>query len=314
MKSLIVLGYHDISRDGDYSSWMRVKESAFDRQIRFLKNIGTFIRPEDLDNRDRLQKNQLNFLMTFDDGYSNNYLVGFPVIKKHGIPALFFISTSNMQSGQSFWFDKIIQPIQRYNIDSLDLRQLGLNNYRFSRLNDYLRWDDIQILLEDIKRQDKSQDGKIVAEIALYLQQTFHEKELHSREENCQPIHSAQILEMFESGQCSFGSHGHEHRILTKLPDDELEGELRKSRTILEDLVGEKIHHIAYPNGNSDERVNRACRDAGYRFGYTIRKGVVGAHTDKMNIPRVLIGGFDSTTKIMWFIGRELLRHKGLAA
>jgi len=314
VKPLIVLGYHDISRDGDFLSWMRVNESAFDRQICFLKKIGTFIRPEDLDNSDRLRKNRLNFLLTFDDGYSNNYFVGYPIIKKHGIPALIFISTSNMQTGEPFWFDKIIQPIQRYNIDSLDLRELGLSNYRFSRLRDSLRWDGIQMLLEDIKRKDILQDGKIVAGIVAYLKRTYPNQELQPNGDNFQPISSAQILEMLSSGLCSFGSHGHQHTILTKLSDDELERELRISRTILQGLVGENIHHISYPNGNADERVNRACRDAGYRFGYTTRKGVVGSCMEEMNIPRVLIGGFDSTAKIVLLIGRELLRYKSLAA
>lgn len=302
---IIVLAYHDLSQQGDFLSWMRVKTEVFERQIRLFKKIGNFIRPDELYNASQLKRNRLNLILTFDDGYCNNYHLGFPLIKKYGVPALFFISTSNMQSGEPFWFDRIIQPIQRNNLKSLDLRSLGLKNYQFSTPT-RVRWDDLQVLLEDVKYAETMRNEVIVDHIEHILQKVCPSQASFSRSDRYQPLTPQHIAEMHQSGLCFFGSHSHTHTILTILSDDELNMELSKSRRILEEIVGETVTYISYPNGDADERVKLASRNAGYRYGYTTNKAVTGYYTDEMYIPRVLIGGFDSTAKIMWKIYRRL--------
>lgn len=300
----IVLGYHDISRRGDFISWLKVNETAFDRQIRMFKKIGTFIRPEDMNNHNRLHKSRLNFLLTFDDGYSNNYHVAFPIIKKHDIPALFFVSTWNMQTGQPFWFDKIIRLIQVNNVDSLDLSSLGLKKYRFSKLRSSSRWDDIQKLLEDIKKNNATTAHGIAEEICEYIQ-TMHAADTSWDNGGAdRPISPYQILEMHRSGLCYFGSHSHQHIILNNLSNEQLSEELEISRMILGNIITEKIQHISFPNGNADERTILAARAAGYRLGFTTQRRVVCSHNDKLAIPRVLVGGFDSRLWLLWKISR----------
>jgi peptidoglycan/xylan/chitin deacetylase (PgdA/CDA1 family) len=289
---------------------MRVNVEAFDRQICLFKKIGTFIRPDDLDNPERLRKNRLNLLLTFDDGYCNNYKLGLPVLEKHGIPALFFVSTSNMQSGEPFWFDKIIQPIQNNSLESLDLRSLGLKNYHFTNKVDSVRWDDVQVLLEDVKKASRLQDGEIIEEIIQFLHCTCPEHESHGHEDENQPLSPQHIAAMHRSGLCYFGSHSHQHAILTNLSDGELKVELSKSRSILEDVVGEKILSISYPNGNVDDRIKMACMEAGYRYGYTTSYGKFDATVDKMYIPRILIGGYDTTLKVFLKVLKAYLFSK----
>ena len=304
---LIILAYHDLSRKGNFLSWMRVPVDDFERQIRMFKKIGNFIPPDDLNNHDKLNKNRLNFLLTFDDGYSNCHSLGFPVIKKYDIPALFFISTSNLESGEPFWFDKIIQPIQHNYLDSLDLSFLGLKNYQFSITGNSARWDDLQVLLEDVKQAAKVQGDQIIEEVILFLQHTCPKRETFVVKDECHPLNSQQIVEMHRSGLCHFGSHSHQHTILTTLSDDELNMELTKSREILEKIIGEKINFISYPNGDADERVKQACRNTGYKCGYTTNKEVAGYYPDEMYIPRVLIGGFDSVAVILWKVVKRLM-------
>ena len=302
---IIVLAYHDLSQQGDFLSWMRVKAEVFDRQIRLFKKIGNFIRPDELYDSSRLKRNRLNLILTFDDGYCNNYHLGFPLIKKHGVPALFFISTSNMQSGEPFWFDRIIQPIQRNSLKSLDLRSLGLKNYQFSTKT-RVRWDDLQVLLEDVKKAEAMRNEEIVDDIVQILKKACPSHASLSHNDRYQPLTPQHIAEMHQSGLCFFGSHSHKHTILTSLSDDELNAELTESRRILEEIVGETVNYISYPNGDADKRVKQACCNAGYRYGYTTNKAVTGYYADEMYIPRVLIGGFDSTAKIMWKIYRRL--------
>jgi peptidoglycan/xylan/chitin deacetylase (PgdA/CDA1 family) len=305
--NLIVLGYHDVSGRGDISSWLKVKATAFERQIGLLKKIGTFIRPEDLYLPDMLKKNRLNLLLTFDDGYSSNFKVAFPIIKHYQIPALFFISTWNMQTGQPFWFDKIIRPIQSNRIASLDLRHLGLKKYHFSGWRAAFRWDDIHNLLEDLKKGEMKKRG-IIDEAWACLQRTCTTDESGRGENSDQPISPDQILEMYRSGFCFFGSHSHQHMILNSLSDVEIAEDLKKSRMILESIIGSKVHQISYPNGDADDRIILAARNAGYRLGFTTRRGRVNVQSDEMNIPRLLVGGFDSSLRVLWKVGWQYMQ------
>lgn len=311
--AVVVLGYHDLAADNDYSSWMKVKISSFEKQIQALKAIGNFIGPSDMSDPSKVDNSRIQLLLTFDDGFINNYRLGYQVIKKYEVPAFFFISTLNMETGASFWFDRIIEPIQRYKLDSVDLRPLGLGNYHFHTGKSELRWNSIQALLEDVKRADEDQDGTLIIAIAEQLQKANRNAAVGEEPDVCQPLGVEHVREMHRSGFCHFGSHSHRHAILTKLSDLTLQDELSSSRNKLEKTLGVPVHHISYPNGDVDDRVQKACMEAGYRFGYTTVHGRFDKATDRMRIPRILIGGFDSTPKVVFKVCKALLRsNKGI--
>ncbi|TKB23962.1 polysaccharide deacetylase family protein [Desulfopila sp. IMCC35006] len=301
-----VLCYHDLCKPRESGSWLKVDIDRFERQLVALKKIGTFVRPDALLEPSLLTRSRLNLLLTFDDGFINNLRLGLPVLKRHGVPALFFISTEYMESGEPFWFDRLIRPIEHYCLPGIDLRHLGLGEYSFSPVKGAKRWDDIQLLLEDVKKLDESQDGQLVDRILAVLLPDDHQA--NNFYEDDRPLNKDELMAMQRSGICCFGSHGHRHRILTKLGDDSLKEELQQSRSILEELLGEPVKHISYPNGNVDSRVVENCREAGYLFGYTIAPGRVSPENDHFRIPRVMVGGFDTTARVLINLARGLLR------
>lgn len=67
-----------------------------------------------------------------------------------------------------------------------------------------------------------------------------------------------QILEMQAAG-IAFGSHSFAHRDLTTLDEATCEEDLRRSRAVLEDLLGREVPFLAYPRGRHDELVRRAA-------------------------------------------------------
>jgi peptidoglycan/xylan/chitin deacetylase (PgdA/CDA1 family) len=82
-----------------------------------------------------------------------------------------------------------------------------------------------------------------------------------------------------------FGSHSRAHRDLTLLDAAECERDLRESREILEDLLGERIGVVAYPRGRHDAGVRRAAARAGFSHGLALpeRREPPGPYS----IPRV---------------------------
>jgi peptidoglycan/xylan/chitin deacetylase (PgdA/CDA1 family) len=87
-----------------------------------------------------------------------------------------------------------------------------------------------------------------------------------------------------------FGSHSHRHRDLSRLSDDEIEEELRSSKSILETLTGKEVKYIAYPFGRGDRRISEIARRLGYQAGFWSTP-----HTaDSFNVGRTPFGGFDT--------------------
>jgi peptidoglycan/xylan/chitin deacetylase (PgdA/CDA1 family) len=301
----IVLAYHDIRHDNDPMSWLRVSESDFVDQICALKKIGRFVSWSDLFSSDN--GTGLRFLMTFDDGYHNNFELACPILEEHDVPTVFFVSTHHMLTGESFWFDELVTPIQALQLSQLDLRDFGLGLYSFRSGDPDARWGDIDEMLEDIKslgNMDTQQASLLLeffrSEYAGQVAELLHQY---------RPINSDEVHQMQQSDLFSFGSHSHQHSILNYMDDQQLQDNLVNSKAALSEATGAPIQMISYPNGDFDDRVLTASRDAGYELGFGVKRQVMQPEGDRLAIVRHLVGGFDSVASLSFSINRLLFRH-----
>ena len=122
-KFLSVLYYHrvtDICQDG-----MTSGVEAFEEQIRFLKKHYQILSASELEsylNQNENYKRKNCVLITFDDGYEDNYINALPILKKYNCPAIFFISTSYIGNNNQFEHDSELQPL--LNFKKMDWEQL----------------------------------------------------------------------------------------------------------------------------------------------------------------------------------------------
>ena len=91
-----ILLYHKIPLEKSARSeyYMSTTQKQFEKQILGLKDLGyTFITYEDLIkyNNNELALPEYVVLLTFDDGYLDNYENAFPILKKYNIPATIFV-------------------------------------------------------------------------------------------------------------------------------------------------------------------------------------------------------------------------------
>ena len=93
-----------------------------------------------------------------------------------------------------------------------------------------------------------------------------------------------QMLEMARDG-IDFGSHSSRHLDLPGLDEDDCEADLRRSREILEELLGRPVQTLAYPRGRHSPSTRRAARRAGVRQAFSLPEGPEPIST--LAIPRV---------------------------
>jgi peptidoglycan/xylan/chitin deacetylase (PgdA/CDA1 family) len=76
------------------------------------------------------------------------------------------------------------------------------------------------------------------------------------------------------------------HPVLTLLDAEELETEIRESRTLLEEKLHRPVRHLCYPEGRHDRTV-RDCVRRYYSTAVSTVPGRVLADTDVYSLPRV---------------------------
>jgi peptidoglycan/xylan/chitin deacetylase (PgdA/CDA1 family) len=101
-----------------------------------------------------------------------------------------------------------------------------------------------------------------------------------------------QIDELAKSG-VELGSHSMTHPDLTKLKSKELEREIRESKRILEERLGNPIDGFSYPFGLFNNQVISALRDAGYKWAVTTSDSIWEGLGNPYRVRRISISGVD---------------------
>ena len=112
---LTIVMYHAVVREPlPVSDWCFLAEDSFQRQIEYLSRHFSVVPMSSA--VELLQKGRVDkptAVITFDDGYQNNFDVAFPVLKKHGVPATIFLTTGFVDTADTIWFCHIIDALSR---------------------------------------------------------------------------------------------------------------------------------------------------------------------------------------------------------
>lgn len=207
-------------------------------------------------------------LITFDDGYDDNYRVAYPLLREAGLSAMFFVSTAHIDSGRPYAYDWLVHMLCTTGADRVAAPELDIDwrlpaDLAGRRAIAGRMLDRIKVL-------------SAVAQQALIdrLQQDWA-MPADAGHPDCRPMTWAQVREMREGGM-EIGSHGVGHRMLAKLPAADMRAELDESKWAIEREVGAEAIAISYPVGGRDAydpAVMNAARESGYRLGCSYRAG-----------------------------------------
>src|SRR5947207_792835 len=117
---LIVFNYHRIPPAADFTTpfdegVFGPQLAIFEEQIAWLKrNLRLLSEPELIDIIDSGKyPSDPCALITFDDGYIDNYTLAYPLLKRHAAPAIFFIPTRLIAAGEVGWWDSIAYLVKK---------------------------------------------------------------------------------------------------------------------------------------------------------------------------------------------------------
>ncbi len=123
---ILILMYHNIVTGIPTSEYDR-KKSDFENDLKFLKSKNyQFISFEDLlkIKAGQMQLTSNAIILSFDDGYASWYTKAFPLLKKHNLPATFFIvpewiGTPNYMKWPEVWNIRSYKNTQNQSLFSI---------------------------------------------------------------------------------------------------------------------------------------------------------------------------------------------------
>jgi len=113
-----ILAYHKFSKEE--TDLMTVKESAFEEQMRYLRDNGYRVITLDdffefLDLKRQIPKKSV--VITIDDGWHSAYDIAFPILKKYGYPATLFVYTDLITGSRKTLSWDLIEKMSHGGID-----------------------------------------------------------------------------------------------------------------------------------------------------------------------------------------------------
>jgi peptidoglycan/xylan/chitin deacetylase (PgdA/CDA1 family) len=200
--------------------------------------------------------------VTFDDGYDDNYRVAAPILADVGVPATFFVSTGHIDTGTPYSYDWLVHMILMTKAPRLVLPELGI---------------DVPLPAERTLRRRiagnvllrmKWLDAHGQSAMTERLEHEWDMPSLGARPVDCRPMTWDQVREM-EAAGLEFGSHGVHHRMLARLPIEEMEAEILESKRTLDRELRNPAVLMSYPVGGDrayNEAVIAATRKAGFQL------------------------------------------------
>lgn len=83
------------------------------------------------------------------------------------------------------------------------------------------------------------------------------------------------------------GVQGHNYVNLTERSQKEQHQQIQKSMALVKEMLGMTPQSFAYPYGACDASTVKFLREEGFRYGVTLRKGLVDERVDPYQLPRV---------------------------
>ncbi|MBD3198074.1 MAG: polysaccharide deacetylase family protein [Candidatus Lokiarchaeota archaeon] len=252
---LIVFNYHNFNTfTNDYWKYGSVFESEyrhnFEKQIVFIKKHVGFIHSTEIENQ--LSDDSLRVIFTFDDGYKDNYEIAFPILKKHGLDAIFFITTKYIGTKDYIWHDRV--------------RVYGeQNGYSKKKVKKILR---------------EMQSSK--TNFDKYCQQ-FNSGSLTENE--IIMLSWNQIREISDAG-FKVCPHTYSHTPLNYLSFKEEFEEINESRVNILSHVDKTMAIFSVPNGKYSSNTQTILKSLEYEYCFSIMPGINNSETNKYLLKR----------------------------
>ncbi|MFA5804206.1 MAG: polysaccharide deacetylase family protein [Melioribacteraceae bacterium] len=282
---IVILLYHRVTTLANDFNSLAVSPDNFYKQMKFIKmNL----------NVASLSDNFSNFsvptvMITFDDGYADNYYEALPILREFDIPATIFINTNPVLNKTEFWWDELEDIIldgyqdkypNEYILRSFFSRKVYSTHSYEDRKHLFM---ELQNFLKQISFKKRN------ALIEDLLKWTKIKKQLRSEYRS---LTVDELAKFAQNDIITIGAHSVSHCALSSLSNIEQKKEILESKRDLERIIKKPVTLFSYPFGNLRSynlKTIKYLREAGFIKAVSNFPGACGTFTDPYQLPRNLV-------------------------
>jgi peptidoglycan/xylan/chitin deacetylase (PgdA/CDA1 family) len=281
--------YHGVVRQSlEPFCWTQLPEKKFRFQISYLKKNYSVLKLSELIEKMRNGKPLPDYtaVVTFDDGYRNNYTIAYPILSQYHIPAVIFLATRCVSDQVHCWPDRLYLAIKHTSKQGIDLTKWGLPYYSLRLpIEKEMANQEIAEYLKMLPRHEKD----------LILEEIIDHLKIHSisRDSDFDLMSWDDIKFLSNYGLIEFGSHTATHNILSQMDPSDAVKEIKESCETIEHHCGKSCQFFAYPNGRKidfTDYVKEQLKKSQVDCALTTIPGLNDRSEDLFELKRVSIG------------------------
>jgi peptidoglycan/xylan/chitin deacetylase (PgdA/CDA1 family) len=243
--------------------------AALERQLRLVRLAFPVVPLEDIASG-RNKNGRARVALTFDDGLRNNVGVAYPILRKLGLTATFFVCPGLIDRACWLWNHEARERLKP--LSAAALAELAASVGGPAEVETFIDW---------MKTLKIAARRRVEEAIRAATPGFKPSREQHERFD----LASWDELARLDPRVVAIGSHTMSHPILTSLSAEETETETRDSRQTLEERLDRAVTIFCYPNGDLNESALASARRY-YRSAVTVERGTVNGNADPHLLPR----------------------------
>ena len=266
--------------------------ATFDTQMSLVARHFDVVSPEVVEREPDASGRRV--MVTFDDGYRDNFTLAFPILRRHGIKATFFLTTGLIDSPSVPWWEELAWMVNRSPRERIEGRpwfngSISIRNGRGGAIEALT--NTYKTLPDDLSEA--------------YLDHCA----AATGSGRCDPALGADLwmtwqmaAELRDAGMV-VGGHTVSHPVLARCDAARQEREVRDCAARLLDELGVELRYFAYPVGLRhafDATTRDVLARAGVRLAFSLYGGYLRPHRlDRYDVPRASVGMGDARSAFL---------------
>ena len=293
-EKILILAYHGVSRNGiAVPPHTLIPVEVFEEQVEYISRKYEVISLKQAVESLSLAGKRLQnaAVITFDDGYRNNYTLALPILKKYHTPATVFVTAGYVGSKEIFPLDEAyLMIVQAKSGKPCKISELGPGPLYFDSDDDLCRsYLQTAAFLKKLPCDQQKIHVRLLKE-KLHIGASRNDPAMV---DDFRLLSKEELQSLAESELIDIGAHTVNHQILTQVEATVAAWEIIHSKTLLQGYTGKEITLFSYPNGRAmdftDDHI-ATLKENGFICSVTFESNSNTLYTDPYRLGRICIG------------------------
>ena len=312
-KAGVILMYHRINTAVSDTWQLCVSPECFAEQMEVLKKFRVISLQQAVKDISKKEVQPDSVVITFDDGYLDNFTSAKSILEKHKYPTTFFITNASQQMNREYWWDQLEYILlENTNLPGEIKIALGENSYRWDLqdgwqqiiseddMKDFASWLPWQeppttqhalfiYLSEWIKSLSYPEQTEVIDQLFKQCGKGMEVRDKY------RVMNSDKLKELSNSAGFEIGGHSAWHTALGKFDEETQYKAIQDNKIYLERTVNKSIAGYGFAHGSYNQTSVKLLRKAGFSYACTTEEAVFTEASNPLALPRFQVKNIEGS-------------------